>query len=198
MTLRAELSHLRPNKAEYREVDRNGEPLRKFHCWHSGRSPRSCAASIQYCNFTLSRPLNLECALSHKEHIYLLQQNFLPFPYSRRSLSALQRPLNSSVVLLADTCTDCPILKTLPPAWSVWLFWDHCPKRLDSRPLKGHTTARVPSMGQNISKLLNRVFGSKEMRLLMLGLDAAGKTSKSFPEHSTRPTPTLMSICYVH
>ncbi|KXT10030.1 hypothetical protein AC579_1225 [Pseudocercospora musae] len=31
-------------------------------------------------------------------------------------------------------------------------------------------------MGQKISKLMNQIFGSKEMRLLMLGLDAAGKT----------------------
>ena len=34
-------------------------------------------------------------------------------------------------------------------------------------------------MGQKISKLMNQIFGSKEMRLLMLGLDAAGKTSTS-------------------
>lgn len=34
-------------------------------------------------------------------------------------------------------------------------------------------------MGGGISKLLDKIFGSKEMRLLMLGLDAAGKTSKS-------------------
>ncbi|KAI5369749.1 Putative small GTP-binding protein [Septoria linicola] len=32
-------------------------------------------------------------------------------------------------------------------------------------------------MGQKISKLMNQIFGSKEMRLLMLGLDAAGKTT---------------------
>jgi ADP-ribosylation factor protein 6 len=32
-------------------------------------------------------------------------------------------------------------------------------------------------MGGQISKMMNRIFGSKEMRLLMLGLDAAGKTS---------------------
>lgn len=33
-------------------------------------------------------------------------------------------------------------------------------------------------MGGGISKMMAKVFGSKEMRLLMLGLDAAGKTSK--------------------
>ena len=32
-------------------------------------------------------------------------------------------------------------------------------------------------MGAQLSKALGRLFGSKEMRLLMLGLDAAGKTS---------------------
>jgi hypothetical protein len=34
-------------------------------------------------------------------------------------------------------------------------------------------------MGGQISKMMGKIFGSKEMRLLMLGLDAAGKTSKS-------------------
>ncbi|KAE9988351.1 hypothetical protein Vi05172_g6701 [Venturia inaequalis] len=32
-------------------------------------------------------------------------------------------------------------------------------------------------MGNSVSKLLDKIFGSKEMRLLMLGLDAAGKTT---------------------
>jgi ADP-ribosylation factor protein 6 len=32
-------------------------------------------------------------------------------------------------------------------------------------------------MGANLSKALSKMFGSKEMRILMLGLDAAGKTS---------------------
>src|SRR6195952_3124081 len=35
-------------------------------------------------------------------------------------------------------------------------------------------------MGNSVSKLLDKIFGSKEMRLLMLGLDAAGKTSTSY------------------
>lgn len=29
-----------------------------------------------------------------------------------------------------------------------------------------------------MSKALNKIFGTKEMRILMLGLDAAGKTSE--------------------
>jgi hypothetical protein len=34
------------------------------------------------------------------------------------------------------------------------------------------------NMGANLSKALSKMFGSKEMRILMLGLDAAGKTSQ--------------------
>ena len=33
-------------------------------------------------------------------------------------------------------------------------------------------------MGSSLSKVLPKLFGSKEMRILMLGLDAAGKTSE--------------------
>lgn len=33
-------------------------------------------------------------------------------------------------------------------------------------------------MGQQLSKAIAKLFGSREMRLLMLGLDAAGKTSE--------------------
>jgi GTPase SAR1 family protein len=36
-----------------------------------------------------------------------------------------------------------------------------------------------------MGKLLSKIFGNKEMRILMLGLDAAGKTSESM-EFDTR------------
>lgn len=36
-------------------------------------------------------------------------------------------------------------------------------------------------MGGQISKMMGKIFGSREMRLLMLGLDAAGKTSVYMP-----------------
>ena len=46
---------------------------------------------------------------------------------------------------------------------------------------KSQTTRNTGTMGGQVSKLMNKVFGSKEMRLLMLGLDAAGKTSAYTP-----------------
>jgi hypothetical protein len=36
-------------------------------------------------------------------------------------------------------------------------------------------------MGGQVSKMMGKIFGTKEMRILMLGLDAAGKTSKDTP-----------------
>lgn len=36
-----------------------------------------------------------------------------------------------------------------------------------------------------MGKLLSKIFGNKEMRILMLGLDAAGKTSILFREENS-------------
>jgi len=49
-------------------------------------------------------------------------------------------------------------------------------------------------MGGGISKIMDRIFGSKEMRLLMLGLDAAGKTTILYNlklEQDVTTTPTV-------
>jgi ADP-ribosylation factor protein 6 len=40
-------------------------------------------------------------------------------------------------------------------------------------------------MGGTVSKALAKIFGNKEMRILMLGLDAAGKTSILFNKSET-------------
>jgi GTPase SAR1 family protein len=38
-----------------------------------------------------------------------------------------------------------------------------------------------------MGKLLSKIFGNKEMRILMLGLDAAGKTSKGRAQVTYQP-----------
>ena len=43
------------------------------------------------------------------------------------------------------------------------------------QPLKKE--GQTKAMGVSLGKLLSNLFGNKEMRVLMLGLDAAGKTS---------------------
>src|SRR5271156_2167995 len=50
-------------------------------------------------------------------------------------------------------------------------------------------------MGGQISKMMGKIFGSKEMRLLMLGLDAAGKTSELLPTGATRGQCDGMEPC---
>jgi len=48
-------------------------------------------------------------------------------------------------------------------------------------------------MGAQVSKIMGKIFGSKEMRLLMLGLDAAGKTSALHPRF-INPKPRLSRL----
>jgi ADP-ribosylation factor protein 6 len=48
-------------------------------------------------------------------------------------------------------------------------------------------------MGGSISKMMAKIFGSKEMRLLMLGLDAAGKTSEIHPPFCLQPVRNVLT-----
>jgi hypothetical protein len=47
-------------------------------------------------------------------------------------------------------------------------------------------------MGSSVSKIMNKLFANREMRILMLGLDAAGKTSN--PQFEKFPTDNSNSV----
>lgn len=49
-------------------------------------------------------------------------------------------------------------------------------------------------MGGQLSKILSKVFGSKEMRLLMLGLDAAGKTTILYKLKLNQDVTTIPTV----
>ncbi|PVU90739.1 hypothetical protein BB561_004741 [Smittium simulii] len=49
-------------------------------------------------------------------------------------------------------------------------------------------------MGGNISKLLHKIFGNKEMRILMLGLDAAGKTTILYKLKLNQTVTTIPTV----
>ncbi|KAF7793939.1 hypothetical protein EIP86_005062 [Pleurotus ostreatoroseus] len=49
-------------------------------------------------------------------------------------------------------------------------------------------------MGANLSKALGKLFGNKEMRLLMLGLDAAGKTTILYKLKLNQSVTTIPTV----
>ncbi|KAI9710187.1 MAG: ADP-ribosylation factor, Arf Arf6 [Chrysothrix sp. TS-e1954] len=49
-------------------------------------------------------------------------------------------------------------------------------------------------MGGNISKMMGKIFGQKEMRLLMLGLDAAGKTTILYKLKLNQDVTTIPTV----
>ncbi|KAI9664388.1 MAG: ADP-ribosylation factor, Arf Arf6 [Alyxoria varia] len=49
-------------------------------------------------------------------------------------------------------------------------------------------------MGGNVSKVMGKIFGQKEMRLLMLGLDAAGKTTILYKLKLNQEVKTIPTV----
>ncbi|KAJ9618353.1 ADP-ribosylation factor 6 [Exophiala oligosperma] len=49
-------------------------------------------------------------------------------------------------------------------------------------------------MGNQISKMMGKIFGSREMRLLMLGLDAAGKTTILYKLKLNQDVTTIPTV----
>lgn len=49
-------------------------------------------------------------------------------------------------------------------------------------------------MGGQVSKIMGKIFGTKEMRILMLGLDAAGKTSESTGAEEKGQTTEMLTM----
>ncbi|KAI8988662.1 ADP-ribosylation factor family-domain-containing protein [Pilobolus umbonatus] len=49
-------------------------------------------------------------------------------------------------------------------------------------------------MGSNLSKALSKLFGTKEMRILMLGLDAAGKTTILYKLKLNQSVTTIPTV----
>ncbi|EXX75788.1 Arf3p [Rhizophagus irregularis DAOM 197198w] len=49
-------------------------------------------------------------------------------------------------------------------------------------------------MGGSVSKALGRIFGNKEMRILMLGLDAAGKTTILYKLKLNQSVTTIPTV----
>lgn len=56
------------------------------------------------------------------------------------------------------------------------------------------TSAVSSIMGANLSKALGKIFGNKEMRLLMLGLDAAGKTTILYKLKLNQSVTTIPTV----
>lgn len=49
-------------------------------------------------------------------------------------------------------------------------------------------------MGSGLSKALGKIFGNKEMRILMLGLDAAGKTTILYKLKLNQSVTTIPTV----
>jgi hypothetical protein len=98
-----------------------------------------------------------------------------PFEAPRRQIlhsNEANRTILRLAAILSSTTPSVNCAKH--PPLPIPSFINPTTPRTHIRPEDGN----VVTMGGSVSKILDKIFGSKEMRLLMLGLDAAGKTSK--------------------
>lgn len=68
-----------------------------------------------------------------------------------------------------ETCISCIYL--------VFMFLYLCKEQLLDLPFFSFRSQNSVTMGNVFEKLFKSLFGKKEMRILMVGLDAAGKTT---------------------
>lgn len=77
------------------------------------------------------------------------------------------------------------------------------PEELQARPswkgslqasIQGVEATEQAKMGNSWSKMMNKVFGNKEMRILMLGLDAAGKTTILYKLKLNQSVTTIPTV----
>uniref|UniRef100_F6SAC7 ADP ribosylation factor 4 n=2 Tax=Ornithorhynchus anatinus TaxID=9258 RepID=F6SAC7_ORNAN len=94
------------------------------------------------------------------------------FPARRPLPSPLPHPRAAPLTKPVPTCRASAQVPTAPaPSASPWL----CPLAASRGPKRGNPGNAA--MGLTISSLFSRLFGKKQMRILMVGLDAAGKTT---------------------
>ncbi|CAM0947277.1 unnamed protein product [Alopecurus aequalis] len=111
----------------------------------------------------------------------------------RASLSSSSRTRNSPLTNLAaglDPCREQQLSKNLPPH-------THSPKREKrERGAKGREKqeAEGKKMGQALRRLFDNFFSTKEMRVVMLGLDAAGKTTILYRLHMGEVLSTVPTV----
>jgi ADP-ribosylation factor protein 6 len=78
--------------------------------------------------------------------------------------------------------TRAPPFLLRPPSNSTYLLLSQAGKHITDK------------MGGQLSKMMGKIFGSKEMRLLMLGLDAAGKTTILYKLKLNQDVTTIPTV----
>jgi hypothetical protein len=135
-----------------------------------GDAPLGLAAglSTRFTSLKTSRNITTDITAANCPHTHS------HFDYAHTPSLPTELRLPSHTTSASTPPARLPLRAYLAPIQQVQLSRAHSPLLTTTTHIHTHTTA---IMGGQISKMMNRIFGSKEMRLLMLGLDAAGKTS---------------------